>query len=763
MTIHNAGPYFYGDLVQNTDLDKIARERKNKYEEIVVPQSEVKPYLQQKWEIKRQIKNKVILKKEKEPDELLENEVWLLFKDMGFKEMNKDRNFKIQAGSSPKQIDVYARDENNIFVIFCTTNSSINIKDEVRKISDLKKDISLSIKNYYNKKFRVSFILVIKNIMWNEADEKLALTKGIFFWKDDDLEAYNMLVEQLSHAAKYQMYGLLFSGKKAFEVGEIEVPAMYSSIGGSKYYCFLIQPEKLFKIAYVHRREKSKPTEVRSSYQRMVNKKRLEKIGKFIDKGNSFPNNIILSFKRKPTFDPFKHQFHKGGIVYGILKFPKYYGCAWIIDGQHRLYGYSKSEHASNHTIPVIAFESLTVKDQANLFVDINKEQVAVPSNLLWDLYPDIYEGSEDERQKNLSTISLIAKKLNSDKESPLKGEIQIPSILTKEKPNLTLENVCRAIQENKLVEKDKGILYEENYEETINLASRVIETYFKEIAESFKEDWERGKKGLIRSNIGIRIFFILLKEVLRRFNYLGQENIYKKRDLNEFRTTVKELFTPLAKKVIEMSDGEKKRIRGSSSLKAVMNNAQQMAWWIKEQFEDFGLAILRNWAPQRPKEVTDDDIRKLLEDTEKNLRKLIIEKLKEKYGEKWWKQGVPEGVRKGIDKKIEDESKGESQLRKEELLSLSSERKLLGYSDTPHLREIIKFTPNWEFFQNIFIKDEDYTLSQFKSFEKVRNKYQHFTEHELYEDEKNLGFWGMKWIRRHVGLDMPKKILFSS
>lgn len=776
----NEGPCFYGDIVTDESLYEIEKERKNDYEEVAVYHSELDSYFKKKWEIKRQIKNKIILKRKKEVDELLENEVWLLFKKMGFKEMNKDRNFKIQAGSCPKQIDVYTKDDYNVFIIFCTSQENLStsnsLKEKIREISDLKNDIEITdvIKKYYDKKFRISFILVTKNIVWNGSDEELATTKGIFFWKDEDLESYNILVDQLGYAAKYQLYGLLFPEKEASEVSDITVPAMRGGKGDNKYYCFLIHPEKLFKIAYVHRREKSNPEEIKKAYQRMINKQRIEKIGEFIDKGNSFPNNIILSFRRPPEFSFGKKLKKKSKsnkkskkeekeIIYGTLKFPPYYGCAWIIDGQHRLYGYSKSEHASDHTIPVIAFESLKVRDQANLFVDINKEQVAVSPNLLWDLYPDIYEGSEDEKQKKLSTISLIAKKLNSDEDSPFKGVIQIPSILTRGKPHLTLENICKAIQENKLIERDEGILYEENYEETINLASRVIETYFKEIAESFKADWEQGKKGLVKSNIGIRIFFILLKETLRRFKYLGQENIYKKKDLNEFRTSVKELFTPLVKKIIKMSDEEKKRIRGSSSLKAVMNNAQQMAWWIKEEFEDFGLAILRNWAPQRPKEVTDDDIRNLLEDTEKNLRQLIIEKLKERYGEKWWKQGVPEGVRKNIDEKIKDESEGESQLRKQELLSLSPERKLLGYSDTPHLREIIKFTPNWEFFQNIFIKDEEYTLAQFKSFEKVRNKYQHFTEHELYDDEKNLGFWGMKWIRRYVGLDTPKKILPSS
>ncbi|GAI30498.1 unnamed protein product, partial [marine sediment metagenome] len=277
-----------------------------------------------------------------------------------------DRNFKIQAGFSAKQIDVFAKDEHNIFIIFCTSNKSISLKDEIRIISDLKKDISLSIKKHYDKSFRISFLLVTRNIIWNETDEKLASEKQIFYWKHDDLEAYRMLVEQLGHAAKYQMYSILFQGRKSPEVRDIQVPAMRGGVGREKYYCFLIRPQELFKIAYVHRREKSNPKEIGSTYQRMINKRRIEKIGEYIDKGNSFQNNIIIAFKQKPTFEPNPKVKAVSGISYGILKSPPFYGCAWIIDGQHRLYGYSKSKHAATHTLPVVAFESLNVEYQAN-------------------------------------------------------------------------------------------------------------------------------------------------------------------------------------------------------------------------------------------------------------------------------------------------------------------------------------------------------------------------------------------------------------
>src|SRR4030042_3038922 len=174
VTTVSDGPYFYGALVQDDDLDKVDRDRTNQYEEELASHSELRSRSADGWEVKKQIKDKIIFKKKKSAGELLENEVWLLFKNMGFKEMNKDRNFKIQAGVNPKQIDVFAKDDNNIFVIECKTGTPSLTKD-ILEISQLRRNIKDSIKKRYGKDYRISFLLVTKNINWTENEEKLAV------------------------------------------------------------------------------------------------------------------------------------------------------------------------------------------------------------------------------------------------------------------------------------------------------------------------------------------------------------------------------------------------------------------------------------------------------------------------------------------------------------------------------------------------------------------------------------------------------------
>jgi len=755
------GTYFYGKLVRNKDLDEVAKQKEKKYFQVTINISDKESYLRQGWKLKKEYKKSVRLFKEKTTDQFLEDEVWLLFKNMGFLEMNKGRNFKIQAGTITKQIDVFAKDENNVFVIWCTTKykkGPKSLRKDIHEILNLRKDIIESIRKRYESKLRVSFLLVTRNIVWNSRDEEFATANrknGFFLWKERELEAYTSLVNQLGGDTKFQMYSLLFFGKKAYELGDIKIPAIYGGRGKAKYYSFIIQPSKLLHVAYVHRREESDAEEISDTYQRMIKKSRLEKVCEFIDKGGFFPNNIILNFTEKPMFE---RRDKVGDIVYGILSFPKYYGSAWIIDGQHRLYGYSKTEKKAMDTLPVVAFVNLEKKKQANLFVEINKEQKAVTSNLLWDLYPDIYEGVKEEKYQILRAISLMVKKLNLDFDSPLYKHIYIPSIPKKgtKITNLTMANICDGVKDNKLLNKEEGLLYEKGYEYTIDFADERVNAYFDVIEKSFPQDWKKGNKGLFRTNIGIRIFFIILRQFLRYLKYKGLEKIYKKKDLNKFREEIEKVLNPALVKLKKLSDADRDRIRGETGKGRVMNNAQQIAWWIKEEYAEFGLEILRNWAPPRPKEASDESIRSLLQNTEPALREFIIKKLEKKYGAGWWRKGIPQGVRDEATKKIEAQIQKEP-WRKRELRSLSAERKFRAFIDTPFLREVIKYTLNWERFCDIFVKDREYTLARFKDFELIRHKYQHFVEHELDDISKNLGYWSMKWIRRCIGLNEAK------
>lgn len=745
-----AETYFEGDLVQNEMLDRVARQRQRKYHEITVPKADLDSYLEKGWELKREYKRSVRLRKKKQIDELLEDEVWLLFKGMGFIEMNKDRNFRIRAGEIWKQVDVFARDEDYAFVVECKASSvegaQIATKD-IREMSDLRGEIADSVvKKYNDKSIRVRFMIATRGIKWTREKERLARRKGIIVCKEADLEYYRRLVKHLGSAAKFQIYSVLFPKEKIPE--RIQVPAIRGGKGKAKYYCFVIQPEKLLQIAYVHHR-RSTPADLAGSYQRMLKKSRLRKISSFITKGGYFPNNIILNLTEKPTFRPFEKEKQAGDVLFGMLELPRQYASAWIIDGQHRLYGYADNERRATATVPVLAFHSLDVKEQAKLFVEVNKEQKAVSSNLLWDLYPDIYHDSEDEEHQLLRTISLIVKKLNSDSDSPLRDHISIPSAPSKGRKitNLTMATVCDALKESKLIKAEGGLLYDTDY--AVEFAAERLKAYFDVIAKAFPEDWEKGDEGLLRTNIGTRIFIIVFKQLLKYFKHLGLERIYEG-EPKRFKRETQKYLSPAIAKVKDMTNGERSNIRKASAKGLVMNNAQQMTWWINEEFEGFGIEILRDWAPRVPSEEGDEEIKRLVKHTEIQLRHFIGEELIKLHDAKWWKQGIPGGVKHNIEEEIEKKIRQMPYLEKK--LSQFTPEERLSHTTIGDLMEIIKYTPNWKQFESTF-KDKEEVIRNLDHFYRLRSIYAH-PPTEIDEIAKQQGYWATRWIRKCMGLN---------
>ncbi|WP_303066832.1 DGQHR domain-containing protein [Alistipes indistinctus] len=169
-------------------------------------------------------------------------------------------------------------------------------------------------------------------------------------------------------------------------------------MGGHTYYSFSIEPEKLLKIGYVLHRNKANK-KMMPTYQRLLIKKtRLKAIQEFVEDGGFFPNSIIININadgRSLKFDQAANQEDNHISRIGILHLPKKYRSAYIIDGQHRLYGYADSEYKSKNCIPVVAFVNLDRKEQVQLFMQINENQKPVPKNLRNTLNSDLLWNSD--------------------------------------------------------------------------------------------------------------------------------------------------------------------------------------------------------------------------------------------------------------------------------------------------------------------------------------------------------------------------------
>jgi DGQHR domain-containing protein len=156
------------------------------------------------------------------------------------------------------------------------------------------------------------------------------------------------------------------------------------------------------------------------TYQRLVKKSRLKAIGEFIRGGGYFPTNILINFDEKRRFEK-KASDEAADVQFGNLYLPDKFKSAWIVDGQHRLYGYSFIDPKySKQNVAVIAFEGLRREDEANLFVTINREQKTVPRTLLDELDADLKWGSSIPAERVASVAARIVQALTETVGGPL-------------------------------------------------------------------------------------------------------------------------------------------------------------------------------------------------------------------------------------------------------------------------------------------------------------------------------------------------------
>jgi DGQHR domain-containing protein len=115
----------------------------------------------------------------------------------------------------------------------------------------------------------------------------------------------------------------------------------------------------------------------KEGFQRELDEKRAMEIAHYIDEeGGTIPNSIVLSAQPVAELK-----------IVGrgkTLEFSKTPGAFLILDGQHRVYGFSKAK--TTLRVPVVIYNGLSRRDETRLFIDINTKQKPVPSQLLLDI-----------------------------------------------------------------------------------------------------------------------------------------------------------------------------------------------------------------------------------------------------------------------------------------------------------------------------------------------------------------------------------------
>ena len=416
-------------LSDSKELSSAYRVRRSAFEEKSVHSIDVENYINKGWELQRSGKYRSRLKRLKSHDKWLEDRLWCLLYNMGYRKLNGD-DFKVgfireDGSSGTKQIDVYSEDEDTVFIVECKSRASEgkrSLQKDIEETHSLKQYIRESIfKRFINdQKPKLIWIYATSNILWSKQDIERAEAYKIKRISDNELFYYQAFIKHMGPAGRYQILGEFLKDQKIPGLADVKLPAIRGKIGGEVYYSFVVTPRNLLKIAFVNHQALSHPDGT-PAYQRMISSSRIKEISNFIEEGGYFPTNILVNFTVTPRFDQISNKDNiDPNIKFGWITLPTLYRSAWIIDGQHRLYGFSYlSDEFLDQSLFVLAFVKMPTKKEADMFITINNKQKSVPRSLLLGLLPDLKMGDNDPNTALSAIASTIQRELKLDPDSP--------------------------------------------------------------------------------------------------------------------------------------------------------------------------------------------------------------------------------------------------------------------------------------------------------------------------------------------------------
>lgn len=668
-------------------------------------------YTNDGWSVVKEYKSRIKVEKNKTQDVLFEDEVWCLLAKMGFHILNKHRHFRIPYSSQDEkltqQIDVFAADDETVLIIECKSTQGSpkqsSFKEAIEAIGGKKEGILTAIRTLFpNRKYKVKFIFTTKNYYLSEQDKNRLDNYGILHFDDEAIKYYQELTSHLGVIAKYQLLGNVFEGQTIPEI-ENRIPAIRGKMGGYTYYSFSIEPEKLLKIGYVLHRNKAN-RKLMPTYQRLIKKSRLKSVQNFVDDGGFFPNSIIINIDTngKPIrFDSSTNQIEHSISKIGVLHLPKKYRSAYIIDGQHRLYGYTGSSYKTSNSIPVVAFVNLERKQQVELFMQINENQKPVPKNLRNTLNSDLLWNSDNKNDQIKALKLQLALALGEEMDSPLYDRI-----ITGENPKtslrcITIETIKIGLDRSKFLGsfdknsiKEDGTFYKGNNEATLNHLLPYLKMCFGYIRDNLPNEWNTGEQedGFLVINGQVESLIRIFSDII--------DHLVKQENVNTKALSAHAIFEEAEYYIVPLIDfykaltieerQELKKNYGVAGRTKVWRILQRSIHNVRRDFQPDGLE--KYWKDEDKR--YNEESFKFIRDIETFMKDDFKNKLEADYGANWFKRGVPKAV---YDKA--------TSLAAEKNYSIADESKECSPWDCLTIidyRRIATYGSNW---QNIFAK----------------------------------------------------------
>jgi DNA sulfur modification protein DndB len=710
------------NIVSGKELITAKNKRKNLYIEARERKVALEELEEEGWEyVKDYADSKFVkVRKEKPFYERFEDQIWLLFFQMGFKLLNRDANFKMNYDfNNPdftQQIDVFAADDETILIVECKSSEDLNevqFKKDIEKLHGQMEGLrKCALKQYPGRK--VKFIWATHNCIMSAKDIKRLQEWDIIFFSDSTIQYYSELVKHLGACSRYQLLGNLLANTEIKKM-QNKVLAIKGKMGGHEYYEFSIEPEKLLKIGYVlHRNEANK--NMMPTYQRIIKRKRLKEVQSFINDGGYFPNSIIISIDsggRKLQFDESPTKLDDSISKIGVLHLPKRYHSAYIIDGQHRLYGYSDSEYANTNSIPIVAFVDLDRSEQLKLFMDINENQKSVSKTLRITLNSDMLWDSPNQNERRDAIRSKIAQMCGEEQSSPLLGRVVIGEDEKNNIKCITIQAIQLALQKcsffstfakNNTIATNGSFDVGDN-QATIDRFYPFLEGCFKTVKNECETEWSLGEQGILTINRGIQGIIRIINDVVNLL--IAQNKLFPlTQDIDDIINEVEYYMSPLLNHINKLTEEQRielKSFYGGGAENKYLRYFQKV---IHDSLTDFNPEGLEEYIENTTKEYNATS-KEYIYAIEEKLKDVIAESLQEYYGDKWLIKGLPKTTYKEAEKAASDKNY--------ELLSNDEESDIepwdcISLSDC---KDIVVYSHNWsEIFESIITRPEDLILS---------------------------------------------------
>lgn len=329
-------------------------------------------------------------------------------------------------------------------------------------------------------------------------------------WTEETINSYRRLVKTIGRFSKYQIYSDIGLHKKFDDVGVFKALRINQNNNQTGFYAFKVSSEWLLRACSVLRRS---DTDADSpNYQRVLEQARVNKISEFLNREYwALPNAIILCTNN--ILDKLSVRFRGGKI-----SLPSIIGGYWIMDGQHRLYGFAKNQQRTSHGKDELLCTIFVSKEmgkfgleqQANTFIDINSNAKKVKTSLLLELLQR-YQLLGIREYPALSLVTALSKSSTFKNlisgYSRKGGTISLTTFVTNQAMNRLLSATGPFSSRNRSREAIK------------KRATQHLKIYFNLVAKEFNNIWGNKDYGL-SSDRGIRG---LLRLYLKIYEYYGR------------------------------------------------------------------------------------------------------------------------------------------------------------------------------------------------------------------------------------------------